>query len=356
VSLGLLLAEALRARRTSGVGLLRQFCQATYLRYSNCALDPWEYYFFGVYRDRYPMAEKRRFIGWRREIRIDRAANAPDARTPANDKLAFHALMSSLGAPVPRLAAVYGGSATTPVDATRLTDSGHVARFLHDPTHYPLFVKPVRGARGRATTAIEELNPDGTELIMTSGERIELDVFIARLERRRHGMLFQELLRSHTETAAISGARLTSTRIIVMLTPHGPELLSAVWRIPTGHNMTDNFDVGHTGNLVAHIDPDSGRIGRVVQGVGWEIRPVDRHPDTGASFDGLTLADWIPARQLCLDLAPQLPGLRLQHWDIALTDRGPVIIEVNVEGGLRTHQVVQQRGIFGTRMRDGLAV
>jgi hypothetical protein len=34
-----------------------------------------------------------------------------------------------------------------------------------------------------------------------------------------------------------------------------------------------------------------------------------------------------------------------------LTDRGPVILEINVEGGLRTHQIVARRGIYGKRLQ-----
>ncbi len=50
-----LLAEALRIKKQFNIGLLRQLVQLTYLRLSQCRLDPWEYYFFQVYLDRYPM-------------------------------------------------------------------------------------------------------------------------------------------------------------------------------------------------------------------------------------------------------------------------------------------------------------
>ena len=52
------------------------------------------------------------------------------------------------------------------------------------------------------------------------------------------------------------------------------------------------------------------------------------------------MPDWADVSELCVRAAQCLPDLRLQHWDIALTDRGPVALEVNVLGGLRTHQIV----------------
>ncbi len=113
-----------------------------------------------------------------------------------------------------------------------------------------------------------------------------------------------------------------------------------MWRVPTGDNVTDNFSVGFAGNLVGRIDLDSGEVDNVVQGVGWRNRSTDCHPDTGGRLRGFRLPDWQATRKLCLACADHFPDLRLQHWDVALTDRGPVILELNVAGGLRTPQIV----------------
>jgi hypothetical protein len=55
---------------------------------------------------------------------------------------------------------------------------------------------------------------------------------------------------------------------------------------------------------------------------------------------------------MCLEYAVLFPSLRLQHWDIALTNRGPVILEINIDGGMRTHQIVQQHGIIDDRLEQ----
>jgi len=352
----LLLAEARRTKTDFNVGLLRQLWQATYLRYSQCRLDPWEYYFFQVYLDRYPMAEKKCFVGWRGEMAMDRAANTDDARKLANDKLSFHKFMADRSAPLPRLSAVYSGDercvSTDLPGVVQLGDSDDVERYLKAPANYPLFVKPLRGTRGRNVFAIRHITADRCELELLSGQLLSLPDFARNLDpHARGGVLFQELLRSHAEIASLCGNRLTSIRMIIVMTPGGPEILSAVWRIPTGENVTDNFDVGNTGNLVAGVDLDSGRIQRIVQGAGWKTIPMTHHPDTGGQLHDVCLPDWRMVKSMCLDYAGHFPGLHLQHWDIALTDRGPVIIELNVEGGMRTHQIVQQRGILEQRLK-----
>ena len=323
-----LLQEALHTKSQFDIGLWRQFWQSMLLRFGRGRLDPWEYYFFRVFLDRYPPHEKRRFIGWRREIALDRLLNRGPAREIANDKLRFATFMQEQDMPLPRTVAVCGGP--SPTGARALADRAAVSRYLKETDDYPVFVKPMRGAHGHAAILLREPPADA-------------DAFAARLMKGpQRGYLIQELLRTHPALGAVCGDRLTSVRIVVFPGEGGPNILSAVWRVPTGANVTDNFNVGFSGNLIAGVDLASGEIARVVQGIGWQTGRVDHHPDTGKSFTGLRLPDWQDLVALCERCMALFPELRLQHWDIALTDRGPVVLELNVEGGLRTHQIVAE--------------
>jgi len=348
-----LFAEALRTKKQFSIGLMRQLSQAVYLRFSRCRLDFWEYYFFQVYLDRYPMPEKKRFAGWRREIRLDQAANTGPARELANDKLLFYAHMAAHGAPQPKIMAVYSGSELDLPGSVHLRNEDDAVNYFRHSAHTPVFIKPLHGAHGRNAFSVGATTSDGRGLVLASGETIGLQKFVIGLAtRERGGWLLQERMNTDDRIAKFSGDRLTSVRMIILLGPSGPELVSAVWKIPTGKNVTDNFSVGRTGNLIAGIDIDTGRIARMVQGVGWKNRALTHHPDTGADLDtagfiNRRLPHWDATKGLCLEYAALFPGLHLQHWDIALTDRGPVILEINVEGGMRTHQIVQQRGIVG---------
>jgi hypothetical protein len=351
-----LFAEALRTRNQFGIGLVRQSWQSIALRSGRCRLDFWEYFFFQVYLDRYPLSEKKRFAGWRRELAFDKAANSGPERALANDKLLFHAHMAEHDAPQPKLRAVLCGHDPAVPGAVHLHDANDAEAYLRDPAHLPLFIKPIHGAHGRNAFSVRSTTPDQKNLVLASGTSVGLADFVTGLTtRERGGWLFQERLKTDDRIGLFSGDRLTSLRVIVVFTSEGPELISGVWKIPTGKNVTDNFSVGRSGNLIAGIDMDTGRVLRMVQGVGWKNRVVTHHPDTGADLDkaGFTdrrLPGWKEAKALCLKYADLFPGLHLQHWDIALTDRGPLILEINVEGGMRTHQIVQQRGIVGPEL------
>ncbi len=353
MSISLLIAEALHTRKEFDISLWRQLRQAVSLRYGPSRLDPWEYFFFRVFLDCYSAKEKKRFVGWRREMQLDRLANAQDARDPANNKLLCHTLLAANDLPQAKIVGIYCKADPQIRGPAILNDADNLALFLRNTDGYPLFVKPVHGAHGEQTFALHDLIKD--ELILGSGERLGITDFIVRLApARKTGVLFQELLHSAPDLETVCGPRLTSVRIIVIMTAKGPEILSAVWRVPTGTNITDNFNCGRDGNIIAGIELGSGHLQRIVRGVGWKILPLDHHPDTGNTFTDLRLPDWPATRLLCLAAAGLLPNLSLQHWDIALTDRGPVILEINVEGGMRTHQIVQQRGIYDARLQRAL--
>ena len=61
---------------------------------------------------------------------------------------------------------------------------------------------------------------------------------------------------------------------------------------------------------------------------------------------GFTLPDWHAAVALCLRAATAFPGARWQNWDIALTSKGPLILELNSSGDVYAAQYITEKGIL----------
>ena len=126
---------------------------------------------------------------------------------------------------------------------------------------------------------------------------------------------------------SVCGDRLCGVRIVAILQEAGPRVVGATLKIPTGKNMTDNIAHGETGNLGAYIDAGEGTIGSVVRyGPLGSFSTVVCHPDTGAPFLGLKVPGWSQFVDLVLRGASAFPGLRYQHWDIAVGADGPVVL------------------------------
>ena len=323
------------------------------LRRSFGQLTPKEYYYFGLYDDeRFSYEEKARFIGAGVQSHI--LWRCTDSRwwAIALDKVAFATFMSSYGFPVLDTQATlhpYRHLTSAAVLRT-LQDAAH---FLRHRARYPLFSKPFDGMRSVGSARIDGYDSAADELIIHPDRRVRVDDYLAVVTPyMQGGYLFQSVQHPHADVRARCGDRLACVRFVVIMGPDGPEPFRAVWKIPAGPNVADNF--WRTGNLLAGIDLATGRVTRVMRGVGTEREEVSVHPDTGVSLTNAVVPDWEALKSLCLDAASTIPGITLQGWDIAPSDHGPVLVEVNVGGDFTLPQLGTGTGMLDDRFRKYL--
>lgn len=345
------IVECLRVgRQEHGKSLASQIVEIARLTFGPGKLSPEEYFCYRLYDDsRYGPGDKRRFAGEASQGRISEICCHLFWMVAAHDKLLASAALRSLGFPVPRTVAVYHPSrayGAVPVLRTRR----ELADFLANGMPYPFFSKPIAGMYSLGVAGVAAHDGAAGELVLTDGQRITVERYLDDIEAASDsGYLFQELLHPHDAVRAICGDRLATVRVVVLIEDGVPEIFRTVWKIPTGANMADNF--WRPGNLLAAIDGDSGRIRRVVQGVGPAQVELDAHPNSGAPIRGVVLPDWDRVKELSLAAAATLPRLRLQGWDLALCAGGPVLLEVNVGGDFILPQIATGTGVLDDRFR-----
>ena len=86
----------------------------------------------------------------------------------------------------------------------------------------------------------------------------------------------------------------------------------------------------------------------------WYAATATGYPDTEQLIKGITLPDWQNVKDLVITSAYAIPALRLQAWDVALTNRGPVLLELNVGGDFVLPQVATGRPSMDPRFVDFL--
>lgn len=116
-----------------------------------------------------------------------------------------------------------------------------------------------------------------------------------------------------------------------------PLIHRAVAKIATGNNPADNY--WRAGNMLGAIDLEAGRITRTVRGTGADLTANENHPGTNRPIVGAVIPDWEWLTALVSEAAKVFAGIRTQSWDVALTDQGPVLLEVNFGGDLNLHQL-----------------
>ena len=343
------------ARRVSsecGKGMLAQFLELAILRFSRNQVGAQEYYEFEAFDDKkYSLREKRQFVGWRMEGEYAGRLNARAWDVVTTDKLVAYAIFRGLGLPYPRILAVYQPYGRTFPGAITIREENELARYLRDGIDFPFFSKPAHGSSGRNSVACVAYDAVSDELVLANGEKAGVDDYVARCYPRRGvfpweaGFIFQELVRPAPECERAFGTMVPGMRLVVLNRDAKPQLFRAILKIPTGKSMTDNFGaVGERGTIVAELDRQSGVIVRAQQGIAPDMVCLEYHPITGHRLLGFQIPNWERCLSL-LDCAVRaFPGVRLQHWDIAVSDVGPVIFEMNTSGGFGLPQIATRRG------------
>lgn len=340
--------------RLYGVPWWTQISEIGHLRSGPGKIGPGDYYVYGLYDPELDWASKNSFVGWRAESELD---ELNDRRWHAMglDKIVMYMMLAANGTRVPLTRAVFlPGRRRALAGAKSLTSISELSGWLRNPANYPLFAKPSAGGFGRGSFLATGVDEVGGAIALADGTSETIDRLIERFDDREHlGYLFQQPLKADPRLAREVGSTVSSLRIMVLCDDiDGPEVHRVFWKLPTGRNMHDNYNGGITGNLAAAIDMDSGRITRAITGVGLGIVDVEKHPDTGQVLKGVAVPAWPDVVTFVLDAAIVFPKLRFQQWDIALTDQGPVALEVNLfgTGGCDLSQMLYHRGLRDERM------
>ncbi|MEO8302524.1 MAG: sugar-transfer associated ATP-grasp domain-containing protein [Betaproteobacteria bacterium] len=303
-----------------------------------------DYYWYGLYRNDLKGRGAEDFLGWRLKEEFNRALNPRIAVLPAWDKVVFLVLASAAGLPVVPVRACFHRSATIyPGLGKHLRDIEASAGFLRDPSIYPLFGKPAYSQQGFGSVSMTGYDPDTDRISHLDGSTLSVPDFTIRLERtvdaRFHrpecGYLFQDAISAASEIQALTGwPAISGVRVVCLNSPEeGVRLIRAIWKIAVPPNHIDNFDFGANGNMLANIDLTSGEISRVI-GQRWpKARYLREHPITGKLLEGFHLPGWDRILNACRDGGAVFPLMRIQHWDFALTEQGPLILELNDIGG-----------------------
>jgi hypothetical protein len=295
-------------------------------------LKPYEYFFMGLYEgDRIDAADRRRFMGDRARVVLHRQAIESEWLAVTYDKLLFLLAMRGQGLPVPEVRAIFHPGRNF-ADAACLGDPDAVARWLREEAAYPFFSKPVESTGSAGTASIDAYDGAADALVSADGRRVSVEQFAREVGRyRERGYLFQERIATHPEIAPVCGPGVSACRMLVRIEDGKPVLHRATWKIPAGANMADNF--WRDGNMLGALDPETGEVTRVVQGMAVDAVEMENHPDTGMALKGFRLPEWDAMKETCLKAAATFPPLWLQGWDVALSDRGPVLFEVEGDGG-----------------------
>ena len=178
--------------------------------------------------------------------------------------------------------------------------------------------KAVVGSFGDSISVIEKKD---NQLIVNNGE-MNIDDLIAMSVEEPY--LIQQYIIQHEKINRLNSSTVNTLRIISTRWNEDTYILAAMIRLGVKGNLVDNSSAGGT---FVGIDIEKGTL--MEYGYYYEKPREKRHPESKVEYKGYEIPFWNETINLIKKLHPEIFGFSTLGWDIAITENGPIIVEIN---------------------------
>ena len=202
-------------------------------------------------------------------------------------------------------------------------------QFTHQ--HNRFIVKPIASSCGKGVRICNVSDYAGSDELLIV---LENDYCVGW----NGGFIAEEVIDQDKQMAGLHPSSVNTCRLTTIKYDNRVEVIHPFMRIGRGGKVVDN---GGAGGLLANIDPETGRIFACMD---ENAIIYEKHPDTGLDIIGFTIPHWNEALALAKELALVVKGNRYTGWDLALTNKGWVMVEGNPMGQFVGWQIPTQKG------------
>ena len=156
---------------------------------------------------------------------------------------------------------------------------------------------------------------------------------------KNNRIFLEEVIKQHNELNRLCSASCNTIRIMTFNNKGKAEILWAGLRIGNGINSVDNF---HAGGMATEIDLETGKL--LKPALDKDLREFIYHPTTKVQFEGFEIPYFNEVKKMVCEAALESDKILVVGWDVAITEKGPVIIEGNRRPGFDVVQVASRRG------------
>lgn len=187
-----------------------------------------------------------------------------------------------------------------------------------------LFIKP---KNGRGGSGILIAKRDG-DCFKVNNESFNTNF----LKSLKGDYVIEEAIKQRDSITAVYPYSVNTLRIITKRNSDGLiEIVATTLRMGAKGSEIDNTSAG---GLVIGIDFLTGCAFRDYATHEYGLERFYQHPDSGFLFKNLLIDDWLDIKFKIVELASKNIILNLTGWDVALIEKGIVIIEVNTLFGI----------------------
>ena len=190
--------------------------------------------------------------------------------------------------------------------------------------HGKVFLKPDKESCGRGSEIFEYICDENCKK--------KYDELVGK------DMICEELIVQNSEISKVCPASVNSCRIMTLRDKDSIKIVAATFKMSKGELFVDNL---HANGIGAAVDVKTGVV--ITEGRDYANNTFIYHPMTGMVIPGIQLPFWSATLYLVKKAHLLMHESAVLGWDVAFTDNGPIIIEVNGAPGPNIHQFADKK-------------
>ena len=262
----------------------------------------------------------------------------------AEDKALASTLLNAAEVPIPETVAVIDQSGRYYPGLPKISTPEALRKVVLSRLGTGLFGKITEGMTSFGAFLIT--NADAETITCEGQEPVSYEDFLKDVVGG-NSYILQPQLQNHSAIQHYASA-LATIRMVNLVRENGVYCPMAVIKLPQGENIADAF--WRPGNLACSIDVETGELETVTRRAGLEVEFLDDHPKESGLM-GLKLPYWQELVEINARAAKTFAPIRYQSTDIAITQSGPVVVELNYGGGFDLPQYASGRGMLTPEVR-----
>lgn len=257
--------------------------------------------------------------------------NSPSYQKLSQHKVSEKAILQLVGVPTPRFIGNLHHQRGRSSSGTSLTSVEELRTLLLDlPDIHKVCFKLVEGYGGHGFQAVEVLRDDDLKLRpLDANEPLTVSEFFSGYLTFDKGgeYIVEEYIKQHPDLARLNPSSVNTLRIWACCVEGETFAINAFLRVGGHGALVDNTSRG------AHIFRLNFDTGEIEDGMVKNIYndTFQCHRDSGERISGSKLPFWQDALKLACEAVTVFPHINLAGVDVAFTEKGPVVIELNVE-------------------------
>lgn len=244
----------------------------------------------------------------------------------ARNKYAAHKMFEKAGIRTSELYCYYEPIGCVSGSSEVATNVKDVVRILKSKEVTQCVIKATEESHGDNVIVVNaiEYQEDDCELHLFNGKVMKLSDVLKGEPR-----IFESVIKQTKQLSSFNESSVNTIRFMTTLYPDGSARVIATFiKIGRAGRCVDN--AGGGGNVDVCVDIETGEIKYAIQFDGWrQITEIDKHPDSDAQLNGVIIENWDAIKAEVIKFQQAFPWCKAAGWDIAITNEGPVVIEVN---------------------------